>query len=86
MGTFRNRHPINKINCRHGLVDRLDNIRRTKEIEAQVEAQQILIIEIFLVGKKTNTSIGMGIPAAWITSILRSWYPKNLLGLNVIIV
>ena len=60
------------------------NTRAIKEMESQLRALQTLIAESYFVGQETITCIGMGIPAAEMTSILRSWYPKDLFRIKVI--
>ena len=59
------------------------NTRAIKEMEAQCRALQVLIGESYFLGQSTITCIGMGIPAACMTSIVRSWYPKDLFRMRV---
>lgn len=59
------------------------NTRAIKEMEAQCRALQVLIAESYFLGQQTITCIGMGIPAACMTSIIRSWYPKDLFRMRV---
>lgn len=54
------------------------NVRGIKEMESQVRALQVLIIESYLSGQGSFTCIGMGTKAEQMTSILRSWCPKDL--------
>lgn len=60
------------------------NTRGIKEMESQIRALQIIITESYTRGQTTFTCIGMGIKAAQMTSILRSWYPKDLMKMRVI--
>lgn len=59
------------------------NTRRIKEMQAQIRALEVVISESILAGQQTITCIGMGIPAASMTSIIRSWSPKDLVQMKV---
>ena len=59
------------------------NTRGIREMEAQCRALQVVLAESFFSGQTTITCIGMGIPAASMTSIIRSWYPKDLFKMRI---
>ena len=61
------------------------NTRGIREMEAQCRALQVVLAESFFSGQTTITCIGMGIPAASMTSIIRSWYPKDLFKMRCIV-
>jgi hypothetical protein len=65
------------------ITDDKRNTRAIQEMEAQGRALQVLITESHFLGQETFTCIGMGIPAASMTSIIRSWYPKDLFKMKV---
>lgn len=60
------------------------NTRGIKEMESQIRALQIIITESFIRGQTSFTCVGMGIKATQMTSILQSWYPKDLMKMKVI--
>lgn len=60
------------------------NTRAIKEMESQMRALQIVISESILMDQSSITCIGMGIPAAQMSSIVRSWSPKDLVSCKTI--
>jgi hypothetical protein len=60
------------------------NTRGIREMEAQCRALQILITESYLLGQTTITCVGMGIPATSMTSVIRSWCPKDLIKMKIL--
>jgi hypothetical protein len=61
-----------------------ENTRAIKEMGAQCRALEVVIAESYFLGQSTLSCIGMGIPAACMTSIIRSWYPKDLFEMRII--
>jgi hypothetical protein len=67
--------------------DKISKRRRNtgaiREMEAQFRALQVLLTESYFMGQTTMTCIGMGISAACMSSIARSWNPKDLFKMRV---
>ncbi|HAA5746309.1 TPA_asm: hypothetical protein GF876_14720 [Listeria monocytogenes] len=60
------------------------NTKPIKEMEAQLRAIQVLITESIIMGRTSFTCLAMGIRAAQMSSVLRSWFPKDSGSIRVL--